>query len=147
MWIRLADHRTKPGTAIQCKTKDSSRVLSGIRAAQFSVFCTVFCGPLFIILSFFVLWKITILRQKIIFFPILGGARAGCAPPPWIRPCSGTCIGQQIRIVCRCKKGYRKSYIEEGQAMQWPNEKGQNNKQWSTKNCTEKWKLSSTNPT
>ena len=25
-------------------------------------------------------WKITILRQKIIFFPILG-------PPPWIRPC------------------------------------------------------------
>jgi hypothetical protein len=24
-------------------------------------------------------WKITILRQKIIFFPILG-------PPPWIRP-------------------------------------------------------------
>jgi hypothetical protein len=27
------------------------------------------------------LWKITILRQKIKFFPILGGARAGCAPP------------------------------------------------------------------
>ena len=27
--------------------------------------------------------------KKIIFFPILGGARAGCAPPPppWIRPC------------------------------------------------------------
>ena len=37
------------------------------------------------ILGYFV-WKITILRQKIIFFPILGGARAGCAPPPWIRP-------------------------------------------------------------
>jgi hypothetical protein len=32
-------------------------------------------------------WKITILRQQIIFFPILGGARAGSAPPPWIRPC------------------------------------------------------------
>ena len=31
-------------------------------------------------LGYFV-WKITILRQKIIFFPILGGARAGCAPP------------------------------------------------------------------
>ena len=29
------------------------------------------------ILGYFV-WKITILRQKIIFFPILGGARAGC---------------------------------------------------------------------
>jgi hypothetical protein len=28
-------------------------------------------------------------------------------------------------------------YIEEGQAMQWPNEKGQNDKQWSTKNYTE----------
>ena len=26
--------------------------------------------------------KNTILRQKIIFFPILGGARAGCAPSP-----------------------------------------------------------------
>ena len=34
-------------------------------------------------LGYFV-WKITILRQKIIFFPILGGARTGCAP--WIRP-------------------------------------------------------------
>jgi hypothetical protein len=27
-----------------------------------------------------------ILRQKIIFFPILGGG-APSAPPPWIRPC------------------------------------------------------------
>ena len=25
-------------------------------------------------------------NPKIIFFPILGGARTGCAPPPWIRP-------------------------------------------------------------
>ena len=47
-------------------------------------------------LGYFV-WKITILSQKIIFFPILGGARAGCAPsPPWIRTCTihvctGTC--------------------------------------------------------
>ena len=32
-------------------------------------------------------WKITILRQKIIFFSNFRGARAGCAPPPWIRPC------------------------------------------------------------
>ena len=32
-------------------------------------------------LGYFV-WEITILRHKIIFFPILGGARAGCAPPP-----------------------------------------------------------------
>ena len=31
-------------------------------------------------LRYFV-WKITILQQKIIFFPILGGR-----PPPWIRP-------------------------------------------------------------
>ena len=58
----LYNHRTKPGTAIQCKTKDSScptptefrRVLSGIRAAQSSVFSIVFNRPLFIILSFFV---------------------------------------------------------------------------------------------
>ena len=58
--IRLADHRTKPGTAIQCKSKDSNchrqssiRVLCGIRAALSSVFCVVFCRPLFIILSLF----------------------------------------------------------------------------------------------
>jgi hypothetical protein len=50
---------------------------------------------------------------------------------------SGACIGQQIRQVCRCQKGYQKSHIEEGQAMQWPSEKGQNDKQWSTKNYTE----------
>ena len=37
------------------------------------------------ILGYFV-WKITILRQKIIFFPISGGARAGCAPPPGSAP-------------------------------------------------------------
>jgi hypothetical protein len=50
--IRLVDHRTKPGTAIQCKTKDSSchrqssvRVLSRILAAQSSVFCIVFYRP------------------------------------------------------------------------------------------------------
>jgi hypothetical protein len=48
-------------------------------------------------LGYFV-WKITILRQKIIFFPILGGARAGCASP-WIRPC--LCGKNQItKFVC-----------------------------------------------
>ena len=30
--------------------------------------------------------KITILRQKILFFPILGGARAGCDPRPPLDP-------------------------------------------------------------
>ena len=34
-------------------------------------------------LGYFV-WKITILRPKILFFPILGGAAP--PPPPWIRP-------------------------------------------------------------
>jgi hypothetical protein len=34
-------------------------------------------------------------------------------------------------------KGLSKSYIEEAQAMQWPNKKGQNDKQWSTKNYAE----------
>jgi len=58
--IRLADRGTKPGTAMQCKTKGSSchrqssvRFLSVIRAAQSSVFCVVFLRPLFIIFSFF----------------------------------------------------------------------------------------------
>jgi hypothetical protein len=38
------------------------------------------------VLGYFV-WKITILRQKIIFFPILGGGARRVRPPPWIRPC------------------------------------------------------------
>ena len=35
------------------------------------------------------MWKITILRQKILFFPILGGGGGGGAPvaPPWLRHC------------------------------------------------------------
>ena len=41
--------------------------------------------------------------------------------------------------------GYRKSYIEEGQVMQWPNKKGQNDKQtyrqWSTKKLYRKLKI------
>ena len=32
------------------------------------------------------MWKITILRQKIIFFPILGGGRAPGAPPSGSAP-------------------------------------------------------------
>ena len=36
------------------------------------------------------MWKISILRQKIIFFPILGGAHAGYASPPGSAPaCNG----------------------------------------------------------
>jgi hypothetical protein len=34
-------------------------------------------------------------------------------------------------------KGLSEVIYQEGQAMQWPNEKGQNDKQWSTKNYTE----------
>ena len=61
LWtIRPDDHRIEPGTAIQCKTKDSSchrqrslRVWSGIRAAKSLVFCVVFYRSLFINLFFF----------------------------------------------------------------------------------------------
>ena len=77
--IRLANHRKKPGTAIlpiQCKTKHSSchrhssvRILSGIRAAQSSVFCVVFCRPLFIILSLFV-WPLHCLPVFDLWLPI-----------------------------------------------------------------------------
>jgi hypothetical protein len=37
-------------------------------------------------LGYFV-WKITILRKKIIFFPILGGGGGAPGALPWIRPC------------------------------------------------------------
>jgi hypothetical protein len=42
------------------------------------------------ILGYFV-WKITIIHQKIIFFPILGG-RAPGAPPPGSAPVHNKCI-------------------------------------------------------
>jgi hypothetical protein len=48
------------------------------------------------ILVFFV-WKIMILRQQILFFPILGGVHAGCAPP-WIRPWSPLTLWVQIPL-------------------------------------------------
>ena len=54
---------------------------------------------------------------------------------------SGACIGQHIRTVCRCQKGYRRSHIEEVQAMQWPSEKGQNDKQWFYKKLYRKLKI------
>ena len=45
-------------------------------------------------------WKITILRQKIIFFPILGGR----PPSPWIRPCE--------KIYIKCKANTAHNSIE-----------------------------------
>ena len=36
--------------------------------------------------------------KKVIFFPILGGARAGCAPP-WIRPWLSTLGGRAYNII------------------------------------------------
>ena len=35
--------------------------------------------------------------KKSIFFPILGGARAGCASP-WIRPCIKSMIRKNVRL-------------------------------------------------
>jgi hypothetical protein len=42
-------------------------------------------------------WKITILRQTILFFPILGGGGAGRECPPWIRPCINNCSYKKTR--------------------------------------------------
>ena len=60
--IRLTGHRIEPGTAVQCKTKDSSwhrqssvQVWSGISAAQSSVFCVMFLEHC---LSFFSFWPL-----------------------------------------------------------------------------------------
>ena len=51
-------------------------------------------------------WKITILRQKIIFFPILERACAGCPPPsPWIHPCFCTFSFVHC-IVCPSNYGF-----------------------------------------
>ena len=46
-------------------------------------------------LRYFV-WKITILRQKIIFFPILGGRAPDAPPPP---PGSGPWIDRSVRCI------------------------------------------------
>ena len=53
--------------------------------------------------SGYFVWKITILRQKIIFFSNFRGGGGGRAPgaPPWIRPCIATqsCVINIIVIV------------------------------------------------
>ena len=74
--IKLHDHRIEPGTALQCKIKNSSchrqssvQVWSGIRAAKSSVFCVVFYRPLFIILSLF-LWSLHCLPFFELWLPI-----------------------------------------------------------------------------
>jgi hypothetical protein len=72
--IRLTGHRIEPGTAMQCKTKDSSwhrqssvQVWSGIRAAQSSVFCVMFFRTLFIIFFF---WPLHCLSVFELWLPI-----------------------------------------------------------------------------
>ena len=45
--------------------------------------------------------KITILRKKILFFPNLGGARAGCVPPPGSAPADLSC--HLIPSLRKCK--------------------------------------------
>jgi hypothetical protein len=50
--------------------------------------------------------KITILRQKIIFFPILGGERAGCAPPPLNPPLDSALSFWPINIIFGRKHYY-----------------------------------------
>ena len=59
-------------------------------------------------LGYFV-WKITILRQKIIFFPILGGGCAPGAPPPPPPPGSAPAYHQlyvkSTPLTSSCRKG------------------------------------------
>jgi hypothetical protein len=70
------DHRIEHGTALQCKTKNSSchrqssvRVWSGICAAKSSVFCVVFYRSLFIVLSF-LFWSLHCLPFFELWLPI-----------------------------------------------------------------------------
>jgi hypothetical protein len=51
-------------------------------------------------------WKITILRQQILFFPILGGGGRGGREPRWIRPCIKTpCVFSHLYLsVCVFKE-------------------------------------------
>ena len=41
------------------------------------------------------------------------------------------------RNVWRNQKNNKKLWFEEGETMQWQNEKGQDDKQWSTEHYTE----------
>ena len=62
-------------------------------------------------LGYFV-WKITILRKKIIFFPILGGTRAGCTPPPPPPP-PGPAPGSCYLLYVYVNKIYFNTYLLE----------------------------------
>ena len=83
----------------------------------------------------YIVWKITILRQTIILFPILGGARAGCAPL-WIRPWI-KCISRQYPVFKTYVKGWHKSdnqkLSNEGQTMQWSKENNNKDKKFNHK--------------
>jgi hypothetical protein len=57
------------------------------------------------LLGYFV-WKITILRQKIMFFPILGGRAPGAPPPPLDPPLAfAFCSGWLIEPRQSCQSG------------------------------------------
>jgi hypothetical protein len=49
---------------------------------------------------------------------------------------------QWTRIDCRYQRGNQKLLIKEGHKIQWPREKGQKDKQWSTTHYTENLALS-----
>jgi len=55
-------------------------------------------------------------------------------------------VGIQSQRVWRHKRGYQNLQIEDGQTTQWLCEKGQKDKQWSTKLHIEKQRSSNTNP-
>ena len=88
---RVQDFKLGGRTLINCAERREARTFWGISCEKSRFFAK---QSIFFqlrrearkYLGYFV-WKIMILRQKIIFFPILGGGTPG-APLPWIRPCS-----------------------------------------------------------
>ena len=71
-WI-VAQHQMSIVSAIQCIWRSGADSGFQVRGAHLKKTTPKFLG--------YFVWKITILRKKIIFFPILGGARR-MRPPP-----------------------------------------------------------------
>jgi hypothetical protein len=61
-------------------------------------------------------------------------------PSPWYNMCNSYPRKQLLFFIWRVwryQRGNQNPSIEEGQTIQWPKEKEQNDKQWSTKHYAE----------
>jgi hypothetical protein len=110
--------------------------LSGVRVVHSLVCCVIYCRSLFVLLYFF-FWPLCCLSFDSRLLILL--SRFKDVDCNGLYSCSWSSCGFLRRLllgkVWRYLRGNQKPWIE-GQTTQWPKEKVQKNKQWSTINYT-----------